>query len=170
MCCAAMLPPAPAWFSTTPGWPMFSVSFFATIRAAVSVPPPGAKPTVSVTGRDGNPDWANAEAARAAPARPRKIRLVAFMEVSPAAGLLAPCIQSYTMDLSRKWDVLVLGGGNAALCAAITAREAGASVLLADAAPAHFRGGTTRHTRNLRCMHDAPAAVLTTAYPAEENC
>ncbi len=31
-------------------------------------------------------------------------------------------------------DVLVIGGGNAALCAALTAREAGASVLLLEAA------------------------------------
>ena len=30
-------------------------------------------------------------------------------------------------------DVLVIGGGNAALCAALTAREAGASVLLLEA-------------------------------------
>ncbi|HTI52718.1 MAG TPA: FAD-binding protein, partial [Verrucomicrobiae bacterium] len=27
-------------------------------------------------------------------------------------------------DLTRPYDVLVIGGGNAALCAAITAREA----------------------------------------------
>lgn len=32
-------------------------------------------------------------------------------------------------------DVLVIGGGNAALCAALTAREAGASVLMLEAAP-----------------------------------
>ncbi len=72
------------------------------------------------------------------------------------------------MDLSRTWDVLVLGGGNAALCAAITAREAGASVLMVESAPIHFRGGNSRHTRNLRCMHDAPTDVLTEAYPEEE--
>ena len=36
-------------------------------------------------------------------------------------------------------DVLVLGGGNAALCAALMAREAGASVLLLEAAP-RFKG------------------------------
>ena len=72
------------------------------------------------------------------------------------------------MDLSRTWDVLVLGGGNAALCAAITAREAGASVLMVEPAPIHFRGGNSRHTRNLRCMHDAPTDVLTEAYPEEE--
>ena len=32
-------------------------------------------------------------------------------------------------------DVLVIGGGNAALCAALMAREAGASVLLLESAP-----------------------------------
>ena len=58
-------------------------------------------------------------------------------------------------------DVLVIGGGNAALCAALTAREAGASVLLLEAAPRAWRGGNSTHTRNLRCMHDAPQDVLT---------
>jgi len=65
-------------------------------------------------------------------------------------------------------DVLVVGGGNAALCAALTAREAGASVLLLEASPREWRGGNTQHTRNLRCMHDAPQDVLTDAYPEEE--
>jgi tricarballylate dehydrogenase len=65
-------------------------------------------------------------------------------------------------------DVLVIGGGNAALCAALTAREAGASVLLLEASPRDWRGGNTQHTRNLRCMHDAPEDVLVDAYPEEE--
>jgi tricarballylate dehydrogenase len=72
------------------------------------------------------------------------------------------------MDSSRRYDVLILGGGNAALCAAITARRAGCSVLLLEWAPKHFRGGNSRHTRNLRCMHDAPADVLTGTYGEEE--
>ena len=65
-------------------------------------------------------------------------------------------------------DVLVIGGGNAALCAALVAREAGASVLMLEAAPREWRGGNSVHTRNLRCMHDAPQDVLTEAYPEEE--
>nr|MBP8898486.1 FAD-dependent tricarballylate dehydrogenase TcuA [Sulfuritalea sp.] len=65
-------------------------------------------------------------------------------------------------------DVLVIGGGNAALCAALTAREAGASVLLLESSPREWRGGNSQHTRNLRCMHDAPQDVLVDAYPEEE--
>ncbi len=65
-------------------------------------------------------------------------------------------------------DVLVVGGGNAALCAALVAREAGASVLLLESAPPEWRGGNSQHTRNLRCMHDTPQDVLVEAYSEEE--
>ncbi len=69
---------------------------------------------------------------------------------------------------AQQFDVLVIGGGNAALCAALMAREAGASVLLLEAAPREWRGGNSAHTRNLRCMHDAPQDVLVDAYSEEE--
>src|SRR4051812_49828845 len=65
-------------------------------------------------------------------------------------------------------DVLVIGGGNAALCAALMAREAGASGLMLESAPREWRGGNFQHTRNLRCMHDAPQDVLVGGYPEDE--
>ena len=52
-------------------------------------------------------------------------------------------------------DVLVVGGGNAALCAAMTAREAGATVLVLESAPRALRGGNSRHTRNIRYLHQS---------------
>ncbi len=71
-------------------------------------------------------------------------------------------------DLSRTFDVLVIGGGNAALCAAMTAREAGADVLLLESAPREFRGGNSRHTRNLRYCHASANAFLTGPYLEDE--
>ena len=68
----------------------------------------------------------------------------------------------------RPYDVLVAGGGNAALTAAITAAELGARVLVAEAAPKAMRGGNSRHTRNLRTAHAAPTEVLNESYPVEE--
>jgi tricarballylate dehydrogenase len=70
--------------------------------------------------------------------------------------------------LTEPFDVAVLGGGNAGLCAALSARERGASVVVLECAPRAFRGGNSRHTRNLRSMHDAPTPLLTGAYTEDE--
>lgn len=72
------------------------------------------------------------------------------------------------MIVSGHYDVLVAGGGNAALCAAIVARRAGARVLIVEAAPKFYRGGNSRHTRNLRLAHDQGNEVLTGPYPVDE--
>src|SRR3974390_1705103 len=72
------------------------------------------------------------------------------------------------VDTDRKYDVLVIGGGNAALCAAIGARRAGASVLVLEGAPEFYRGGNNRHTRNMRCAHDAATDILTGPYTEQE--
>src|SRR5690606_17661625 len=72
------------------------------------------------------------------------------------------------LDGSTDYDVLIAGGGNAALCAAISARRAGARVLVAEGAPRFYRGGNTRHTRNMRCAHDAATETLSGPYSEEE--
>lgn len=73
------------------------------------------------------------------------------------------------IDATKIYDVLVIGGGNAALCAAISARREGASsVLVVEAAPKFYRGGNTRHTRNMRCAHDTATETLSGPYPEEE--
>lgn len=67
-----------------------------------------------------------------------------------------------------QYDIAVIGGGNAALCAAMTAAEAGAKVLILEAAPKVYRGGNSRHTRNFRCMHKGPLGPLVEDYSEDE--
>ncbi|MEX0348181.1 MAG: FAD-dependent tricarballylate dehydrogenase TcuA [Paracoccaceae bacterium] len=67
-----------------------------------------------------------------------------------------------------KYDIAVIGGGNAALCAAITAAEAGARVLILETAQKPYRGGNSRHTRNFRCAHTGPLGPLVESYGEEE--
>ncbi len=51
--------------------------------------------------------------------------------------------------------VVVVGGGNAALCAAMSAREHGAQVTLLERAPFELRGGNTRFTAGaMRAVYD----------------
>ena len=69
---------------------------------------------------------------------------------------------------SDLYDIAVVGGGNAALCAAITAAEAGARVIILEGAPLPYRGGNSRHTRNFRCMHRGPMSPLIDAYEEDE--
>jgi len=72
------------------------------------------------------------------------------------------------LDLDRTFDVLVIGGGNAGLCAAMTAQFGGARVLLLESSPEVFRGGNSRHTRDIRYMHEGANAFVTGSYTEEE--
>ena len=65
-------------------------------------------------------------------------------------------------------DVLILGAGNAAMSAAITARKMGASVLMIESADKDLRGGNSRHVRNIRYSHNAATDYVTGAYEASE--
>lgn len=65
-------------------------------------------------------------------------------------------------------DVIVVGGGNAGLCAALTASRFVDNVLVLESAPIDMRGGNTRHTRNIRHIHADGDAVLTGSYTEGE--
>ena len=60
-----------------------------------------------------------------------------------------------SQDLPDAVDVLVIGAGNAAMCAALAARESGVSVALLERAPADESGGNSRFTAGaIRCVYD----------------
>lgn len=50
------------------------------------------------------------------------------------------------MSTTPGWDVIVVGGGSAGMCAALAAREAGARVLVLEKAPKAWRGGNSFFT------------------------
>ncbi|RXI45016.1 tricarballylate dehydrogenase [Malaciobacter mytili] len=64
--------------------------------------------------------------------------------------------------------VIVIGGGNAALCAAITAAQNGAKVIILESSPKEWRGGNSQHTRNMRTYHPKPTRTLVESYSFEE--
>src|SRR3546814_13317424 len=71
-------------------------------------------------------------------------------------------------------SVVVVGAGNAALCAAMAARENGAEVLILEAAPEHEKGGHSYFTAGgFRFCHsgieDAASDVLTDLSAAERE-
>jgi len=65
-------------------------------------------------------------------------------------------------------DLVVIGAGHAGLTTAICAAEQGIQVTILEVAPREVRGGNSRHTRNLRPMHEGPAAPMEGAYGFEE--
>src|SRR3984957_20767126 len=69
----------------------------------------------------------------------------------------------------EQYDVIIIGGGNAALCAAIAARHVVSRVLVLERSPEHMRGGNTRHTRNIRCTHAAADRYFSGAYSEQEH-
>ena len=55
----------------------------------------------------------------------------------------------------REFDVVIVGAGNAALCAAISARQHGAEVLVLEKAPEEEKGGNSYFTAGgFRFSHD----------------
>ncbi|MFD2175728.1 FAD-dependent tricarballylate dehydrogenase TcuA [Rhodobacter lacus] len=72
------------------------------------------------------------------------------------------------LPLPARTGVLVIGAGLAGLCAAIAARQAGASVVVLDAAPEPLLGGNARHGRNIRCASTGETPYQRDCYPAAE--
>ncbi|MDG6924145.1 MAG: FAD-dependent oxidoreductase, partial [Nitrososphaerota archaeon] len=66
----------------------------------------------------------------------------------------------------ERYDVAVIGGGNAGLCAAMTAIESCEKVLLIEKSPAIHRGGNSKYTRDIRCASNGPTE--STRYTKEE--
>ncbi|MGZ5164869.1 MAG: FAD-dependent tricarballylate dehydrogenase TcuA, partial [Burkholderiales bacterium] len=62
----------------------------------------------------------------------------------------------------QTFDVIVVGGGNAAFCAALSAHEQGVKVLVLERAPREQRGGNSAYTGGgFRMVHDGVATVKT---------
>ena len=58
----------------------------------------------------------------------------------------------------NRWDIVVVGAGNAGMTAAHAARETGARVLVTDAAPERWAGGNTYFTAGaFRTSHPGSA-------------
>ena len=64
-------------------------------------------------------------------------------------------------------EVLVIGGGNAALCAAMAAADAGSRVTMLERAPMNDRGGNSKYTRNIRVAH-GPVRDMPGSYDSAE--
>src|SRR5579862_384549 len=78
------------------------------------------------------------------------------------------CSPELLMNEPTPFDVIVVGGGNAALSAAMAARHLVSRVLVLESAPQHMRGGNSRHTRNIRCAHALADEFFSAPYSEDE--
>ncbi|MBI4284738.1 MAG: FAD-dependent tricarballylate dehydrogenase TcuA [Chloroflexi bacterium] len=74
-----------------------------------------------------------------------------------------------TPGMDSQYDVIVIGGGNSGLCAALSAREHGGSVLLIEKAPREDRGGNTKYTGFFRFTYNGLADILPLAPDITED-
>lgn len=69
--------------------------------------------------------------------------------------------------MKNRYSVIVLGGGNAGLCSAISASRETQDVLLVESAPKYDRGGNSKYTRDIRYAHD-PDSLTSGEYTNDE--
>ena len=70
----------------------------------------------------------------------------------------------------QEYDVVVVGAGNAAFCAALAAQEQGASVLMLEAAPEDESGGNSRFTAgSIRVVYNGVDDILRAAGTFEKR-
>jgi tricarballylate dehydrogenase len=67
--------------------------------------------------------------------------------------------------MSGDWDVIVVGAGNAALCAALSASETVKKILVLERAPEDDSGGNSRYTAGLMRVAYAGVDDLKKAMP-----
>src|SRR5712691_1178485 len=81
----------------------------------------------------------------------------------PSRALLTPAANraEEAEMISGQFDVVVVGAGNAGMCAALAAQENGARVLVLEAAPFDERGGNSRYTAGaLRFVYNGVEDLL----------
>ena len=67
--------------------------------------------------------------------------------------------------MGKRWDVVIIGSGNAALCAGIAACELGADVLMIEEAARNMPGGNTNYTAGaMRCSTSGRHAATATQH------
>ena len=68
---------------------------------------------------------------------------------------ISEAVMTQSNPLPEQVDVLIVGAGNAAMCAALSARESGVSVAILERAPLNESGGNSRFTAGaIRCVYD----------------
>src|SRR4051812_44711963 len=106
-----MVPPAPGRLSITIGWPSDSPSFWLSVRAATSVPPLGAKPTMTRIGFVGQAGCASAGSGlyRHAIAHRRHLRWRVIVPSSGSLAIESARFLTRTVEWAKPTDEGVVG-------------------------------------------------------------